>query len=123
MSNDMTNTESERVGPIVTDPVALALVARATRARNLSRLGVGLLAGSIVIGFIAAQITDGSPSSTLVFVFGLFLPFWIAAFVLSSASKRANLATSLSNPESALIAQEHLATRKAAPTPPLFGEK
>ena len=70
MSNDMNNTESERVGPIVTDPVALTLIARATRARNLSRLGVGLLAGSIVIGFIAARITDGSPSSTLVFVSG-----------------------------------------------------
>ena len=120
MSNDTNSNETGVAGPIVTDPVALTLIARATRARNFSRLGAGLLAGSVVIGFIAARVTDGSPSSTLVFVVGLFLPFWIAAFVVSSAVRRAHAATALAHPESALIAEGHLATRKADPTPPLF---
>jgi uncharacterized membrane protein YeaQ/YmgE (transglycosylase-associated protein family) len=123
MSNDMNNSELHAVGPVVTDPVALELIARATRARILSRLGTALLVGSVVIGFIAARIIDGSPSSTLVGVVGAFLPFWIAAFVMSSATKRANVAVSLANPESAAIAQEHLATRKASPTAPLFGDE
>jgi uncharacterized membrane protein YeaQ/YmgE (transglycosylase-associated protein family) len=81
MSNDVNNTASEGAGPAVTDPVALELIARATRARIFSRVGTGLLVASVVIGFIAARTTDGSPSSTLVGVIGAFLPFWIAAFV------------------------------------------
>jgi hypothetical protein len=123
MSNDVNNTASEGAGPAVTDPVALELIARATRARIFSRVGTGLLVASVVIGFIAARTTDGSPSSTLVGVIGAFLPFWIAAFVIASASKRANAAVSLSHPASGAIAHEHLATRRAAATPPHFGEE
>ena len=77
---ELVQRASEQITTLVRDEIALAKAELAEKAKHAG-IGVGLFGGSGVL----AMYGVGALIATLIIVFDLFLPLWLAALIVTAA--------------------------------------
>jgi uncharacterized membrane protein YqjE len=75
---DLVQRASEQVSRLVRDEIALAKAELAEKGKHAG-IGIGLFGG----GGVLALYGTGALIATLIIVFDLFLPLWLAALIIS----------------------------------------
>jgi hypothetical protein len=77
---ELVQTASEQISRLVRDEIALAKAELAEKGKHAG-IGIGLFGGSGVLALYGV----GAAVATLIIVFDLFLPLWLAALIVTVA--------------------------------------
>ena len=77
---ELVQTASEQISRLVRDEIALAKAELAEKGKHAG-IGIGLFGG----GGVLALYGTGAAVATLIIVFDLFLPLWLAALIVTVA--------------------------------------
>jgi hypothetical protein len=79
-TSELVQRASEQISRLVRDEIALAKAELAVKGKHAG-IGVGLLGGGAVLALYGV----GALIATLIIVFDLFLPLWLAALIITVA--------------------------------------